>query len=494
MDAKEIMRLSESGDYLRLIELTISIPDGKCDTFEEVYLRIQFALAYQHAGVYGTSLWHYEYILKKISGFKKNNHPKGAAFFEFEGVNWGDIRYNLNLQRAVLLERIERISEAREIFDKLPEPEGFVDLRIAKATLYCWYFSTKIRLCLRRHDYNLLASIAREPVNKSDKLVRLWARFAQALSTAIISKSNNFEQLEKLNSDLESFDPPGHPWFLLLEGQHLRNINLEFSTKAFQQALDVGKRLGRFFIIVSAAEGMYVNLKLKGGTDKDTLERYFLQQVRTLHLCQLITFDPYRQRLCKAATEDLGWDEAKFTKIFMKTQGMLRKKSDFQIGKMCIEHVKKGNPEPGEKDEDVFERFVCSWAENMFPHYIVERTPTAAPAVDIVCKRTRDGRVHAKFIQAKLWANPRDAGKMRIQRIKDAKQLLGVDEVEEYYFVVAKKGEAAWDDKKDWHIEDVKKLRETVHVDNIIPYTEPMLQTDIVEIPELQEYFNLSRE
>jgi len=117
---------------------------------------------------------------------------------------------------------------------------------------------------------------------------------------------------------------------------------------------------------------------------------------------------------------------------------------------------------------------------------------TDLDAVDVVCTRTRRNKTYAKFIQAKLYTNPRRAVKdLSLPKIKTAMRHLKVDHVEEYYFVVAKRGMEPWDEDNDWHAQDEIALDERVPLDVVRPYTEPMLQTDILEMPELQEFFQI---
>jgi len=359
MDIDEVLALSRSGDYLRLIEETMSVPDHKCHRFEEVFLRVQFALAYQHAGVYNTSLSIYENVLAKTNHFVPTRRIPDAKKWGFGNIAWSDIRYNLELQRAVLLERLERIPEALAVFQKLAPPIGIGDLRLAKASLECWYVSTQIRLYLRKRQYAKLKSIGVRPVDNSDKILGAWIHFAHLMYQVGTKKTSNRHEFDRLNSMIESEDLPGLPWFLLLEGEHLRDIDTAYSTSVFEQALKVSKRLGRFFMISAAAEGLYVNLRRNIRTPSETLERYFLQQLRALSQCQLAAFDPYRTRLFARATEELKWSTSQLANEFLKHQGVLRKRTDFQIGRMCSEHVERKNP--AKRDHQVFEHFVCVW-------------------------------------------------------------------------------------------------------------------------------------
>lgn len=501
MDIEHVLALSRSGDYMRLIEQTMSIPDHHCHRFEEVFLRVQFALAYQHAGVYNTSLSIYENVLSKTRHFDPARRIPNAEKWGFESLTWSNVRYNLELQKAVLLERLERIPEALAVFRKLAPPMGIRDLKLAKASLECWYWSTQIRLWLRNRQYSKLTSVGSGHADGNDKILGAWILFARTMYRVGTKKTSNLREFDGLNSILESEDLPGLPWFLLLEGEHLRDINITYSTLAFVHALKVSKQLGRFFMIAAAAEGLYVNLSRNRRTPIESLERYFLQQLRALSQCQLTAFDPYRTRLFRRATEELKWSSSRLANEYLKHQGMLRKRTDFQIGRMCTEHVSNSNLENKEaqvsnnslakKEANVFEEFITVWARNMFPGYSVKRTPAGLEAVDVVCTRTKRNKTYAKFIQVKLYSHPRDAVKKLgvVQRIKSAMSHLKVDRVEEYYFVVAKRGLEPWDDDRDWHAQDDMLLNERVAIVRVIPYTEPMLQTDILEMPELQDFF-----
>lgn len=467
-----------TGNYLQAIQESFAPKPGLPLGFASLYADVQLALAYQHAGMYHVSLRIYRGILARIP-----EPTSDAAFPDHPGLRWRDLSYNLRLQEIVLLERLEQLKEAGELFDKLEKPSEYRDIGVAKSTLLGWHFTTHIRIALSRAAYSQLKQIASDPIASEDDFTKLWAEFALALDR-VLNRGHDLAILRRLNAKFYDLDPPGHPWFLLLEGIHLRQKHLSFSTEMFLDALVAGRRLGRFFIIGAASEGLVTNLRGSKGNLPE-VRRHLLSALRSYQQCQLLSDNPFRSRLYGLSRQLLGWTKEDFSNVYLRTLGVLRPRAALQIGRMCSKQARKDST----TTDQVFEKFIEEWATLSYPGWVCQ-THRGAPAVDVVCKRRINGKWFAVLIQAKLYSSPRRSIPAAFPLIHNFAREHHIDVIEEYCFVVAKKGMKKWTNE-DWHHEDDNKIRNLIPPPTrVVVVTEPMLQTDIITMHQLQSYFD----
>lgn len=451
-------RLGKQGLYREAIRAFLSLPIDTEAELERggiaVELQLQYAIALQHAGLFGAARDSYEKIV-------------AAATAGRLGKRSADVRYNATVQLAVLRERLGDPHGALALLDDLGSVDRYRDLELARASLPSWISITRLKSLLALGRTRKVRALATRLSREGDWNEQLWAAIFISLlelqSRPAKKRAAAVKQIREAIAQMFVVDPSGAPWTALLAGKYASPPSRarEFLEIAHAQAT----MLGKFFVIAEAAELLSQNKRV----EKAERAQYLRRAISAYARCNLLMQSPFRQRMFHAASKT--WTRHAAQQAMLQSAHLLEAREKLVFSQMCKRLA--GKAPFGKTPEDVFEDFVRDWAMTRFPgeYKHVEKGQWTADAIVV-----QDGE--AVVLQAKHVARP----KQHIPKVlyfARLRETYGIS-VKRYVFVLSSSRAKGWLEN-DWqaHWTEILRNRLPEGVECQV-VAEPELQTDVL--------------
>lgn len=445
---------------------------------------VQYAVALQHAGLFNEALEIYRTVRSACDG--------DESLFATCGISSADLKYNLDLQEAVLVERLGDRPRARAILASIGPPAGRGDLGIAFASLESWYYITVLKTHRRPDDVVALQkALARcAELAALHPLLDHWGKLFAMLLEIQEGRSQfpaRASELRQFCGSVGTVDPPGEPWLLLAVAEAAEESCPVVAAEFARECLRTASVFGKFFLIASGA-ALLCRCQFRIDPDWPLLEPTVARSLNAYARSQLLMRPPiFREALYAFCSMTGRWSEKDQLNLFLRATGLLVPRDDIRIGRRCVEIGSQARREPSK----IFEEFVGDWSEVRFVGRRLS-TPEGLPTADTVIARSVCGQTYGTIVQAKLYEKPSASIPKRLY-LRDIANRYGLDTVERYVFVVATSHLDGWSAIR-WHFQDEERIRNLVPDTKIevVVVTEPELQTDVV-LSELLyfKYFRL---
>jgi hypothetical protein len=467
----QMKQLGREGSYREAIRAFLTLPFQRNNppiTGHRAELYLQYAVALQHAGLFGLAKDLYERVAEA--------RPASRSAKVTAAV------YNARLQLAVLRERFGHAGAALELLNEIGPPNAR-DLGLARASLRSWASTTRMKSLLaldRRRELRQVATALQSSVDWNE---RIWSALFLAIldrgSRSHTARKAALEQMRGAISDMMILDAPGAPWVLLLAAKHVRSSGLarELLEEAHRQAT----RMGKFFVIAEAAELLAQNSTVP----RHSREWYLRRAISAYARCGLLLLLPFSQRLFRAA--ESFWGEQAAQQSILQSAHLLESREKLVFSKMCrrLAAAKRY----GSKPWQVFEEFVKDWALARYPGKYKDVAAGEATADALIIQK--NGTI---VLQAKHVSSPRREIPDTLY-FRKLYQIHRIPPIKRYIFVVTSSRPNGWtDDLWSAGLTEMlqnKTLEQKIKVDVV---REPELQTDVLLDDHLYDkYFAATR-
>ncbi len=438
-------------------------------------IRLQYAIALQHAGLFEIALKTYQQVAAEILTLR---HLK-----EDDDFTAADIVYNARVQQAVLLERLGQPREALNILNEIGLPNRHGDARLAMASMQSWTDATRLKCALALRDSRTIRVISRRCIKEGDWNQKLWGRLFSELAPMVSVKTSKPTRMELvlpavsgILAEMDKVDPSGTPWLSLIAGQEIARRSPRAAEQILRSGHQKAAALGKFYVIAALCEQLtacYSRLARPAESDR-MLRRALAAYAR----CGLLMLEPFTRRLFRSASK--LWGETYAADVFLRSAHLLEPREELVFSQMCAWHAEKN----GRRPDEIFEDFVRDWAPYRYPgrYRHVEAGRETADALIV-------HRGKGTFVQAKHVAKPlKHIPKILYFRTLAEKYNV---EVERYVLVISTSDRKGWQESL-WHAQYTERVRQLVPDPRIIveAVLEPELQTDVVLNDELfEKYF-----
>lgn len=467
-----LQSLGREGRYREAIRLYLESSgfwsDADLSHADELTTRLQYAIALQHPGFYHAAREIYEEVARDADVALAD----GRLSADCHAV----LQLHVDVQLAVLLERLERPTEALERLNNIEEEirqPNVLDLGLASASLLSWVDMTRMRALLATGNLDEASRCAGRCVANGDWNQKLWGRVVEATISLLQNSLTGDPQVTELRAatvEMRKLDQPGLPWLGLTAGRALRDVLPEVAEELLRVSESEAAKLGKFFNVASACEQLHYVLRRRGDVDE---AGYFLRRAAAAYSrCSILLTSPFRSRIFSAARAAFGDEQAQ--QLFMVVANLLPP-SGLVFAEMCARRAREGsrgsgNPGKLVKPWQVFESFARDWALTRYPGKLLTASD-GLPTADVVIA---DGDA-ATLIQAKHYRRPRQAKPKRL-RLRELAERFGL-RIIRYVFLVTTSDPAGWHDRM-WHFQDSEDIR------NLVP--DPSIRVDVFDEPTLQ--------
>jgi hypothetical protein len=452
----------------------LDAPRARSSSTTDSLIRLQYAVALQHAGLFEIALKTYQYVGKEMLSEKSARQD--------DSITPADIIFNAKVQQAVLLERLGQPREAMMILNEIGPPGNHGDARLAMASMPSWIDATLLKCALAMRDTKTLRIIARRCIKDGDWNQKLWGRLFVALLPIVKSKLQSPALIRRIVKDIEEvlaamdhLDPSGTPWLGLIAGQEIARRFPRMAVGILRSAHQEATTLGKFFLIAALCEqlsGCYQRMRRR-----DQSTRMLRRSLSAYSRCGLLMLEPFMRRLFSASTR--LWGQATAADVMLRSAHLLEPREDLVFSRMCKAQARAADSSA----DQVFESFVRDWALTRYPGKY-RHVEAGRETADVLI--VHQGK--ATVLQAKHVANPR-------QHLPETLYFRTIAEryktiVERYVFVVTTSDPRGWREKL-WHAQYTERLRQKVPDPSISVEVvlEPELQTDVVLDDELYDKY-----
>jgi hypothetical protein len=434
--------------------------DGNESSVSLAEREIQLAVAMQHAGFYLLSY---------------NAYQAAKLLATEHGGLDGRLSRRIDIQLAVLDERLGRLHRARSTLASFTSPERDTSIQIAQMSDADWYFVTNMKVQIALGSLKVAKAVMKETPAGGLHFVD-WKRAFSSVIRGLANErftAKDIDGVREASSSYMKYDAPGEPWIPLFAAHYVARTDAAAAIDLLFDAAQRAQRMGKYFLVAAIYEQLArAYSQMPGKSDESKIA--FRRSMNGYGRCQLLTHREIRARMGRLG-RSLGLEVEELSDLTVRSSSVLLDRSEIRFSTLLADRARMNSSRPDEE----FEKFLEEWAPLRYAGRL-EPLPRGETAADVLLVREVNGRMFGTAIQAKHYASPRRSIPKANPRLRELGQKYGVT-IDQYVFVVSTSDVRGWRDSM-WHAQASEGVRNVI-VDQTVAVsvvTEPELQTDVV--------------